>query len=165
MRPLALTVAVVVLGAACGQTQNAAKADINELARQYLFLELAMGQHDPGHVDAYFGPAEIREEAETSELSLEQIASGSTALADDLKAVNIDGDSQLASRIAGLLARLQALDTRIAMQQGEIIPFDEESMRLFGTEAPHFDDAHFDAVLTEIDALLPGVGTLRDACR
>ena len=32
-------------------------AKLDDLAREYLFLELSMGRHDAGHVDAYFGVA------------------------------------------------------------------------------------------------------------
>jgi hypothetical protein len=30
--------------------------DMDQIAREYLFLELGMGLHDEAHVDAYFGP-------------------------------------------------------------------------------------------------------------
>jgi hypothetical protein len=48
------------------------------------------------------------------------------------------------------------------MAQGETLPFDEESMLLFGSTAPDYDAAHFALILEEIDALLPGVGNLPD---
>ena len=37
-----------------------APPDMDELAREYLYLELSMGLHDPAHVDTYFGPEELR---------------------------------------------------------------------------------------------------------
>ena len=39
----------------------------------------------------------------------------------------------LAMRIDGLIARLHALDTRIAINKGEYLDFDEESFALFGS--------------------------------
>ena len=62
---------------ACGQSQP----DIDELAKEYLFLELSMGLHDKSHVDAYFGPEELKSAAEEKALSLDQILAASTELA------------------------------------------------------------------------------------
>jgi hypothetical protein len=126
-------------------------SDMNQLAREYIFLELGMGLHDESHVDAYFGPEEIREQARTAKLSLQDIDARASALAEAVGAAADDP-----GRIAGLLQRLQALRTRIRIKQGESLPFDDESMLLFGATAPDYDAAHFAAILREIDALLPG---------
>lgn len=66
---------------ACGPTETSQpvaanelpKALIDELAREYVFLELSMGRHDEGHVDAYFGPEEIRQAADRADLRLAEI--------------------------------------------------------------------------------------------
>ena len=63
----------------------------------------------------------------------------------------------------GLLARLQAMATREALARGEALTFDDESDRLFGTRAPDYDAAHFEAILDDIDRLLPGEGALAGA--
>ena len=91
----------------------------------------------------------------TAKLSLADIDQRAAKLAESLAGASIDP-----GRLAGLLQRLQALRTRIRMNQGETLPFDEESMLLFGAVAPNRDAAHFDAILKEIDALLPGDGSL-----
>ena len=52
-----------ILLAGCGQeppAETATISDLDELSNDYLFLELSMGWHDNGHVDAYFGPEDIR---------------------------------------------------------------------------------------------------------
>ena len=47
------------------RTLRAAENDsMNALAERYVKLVLALGQHDPDYVDAYYGPAEWRTEAE-----------------------------------------------------------------------------------------------------
>ena len=142
--------------AACGP----AAPDMDELASEYLYLELSMGLHDSGHVDAYFGTPELRTAAEDTALSLDQILTASADLAARLKAIDTGNDKMFAMRIAGLIARLHALDTRIAINKGEFPTFDEESLALFGSEAPDNDAAHFEAILQQIDALLPGDGPL-----
>ena len=60
--------------AACGSDLGMPSSDVMEdHAKEYLFLELSMGQHDPGHVDAYFGPEEIRASAIGAQLPLDEI--------------------------------------------------------------------------------------------
>ena len=119
-----------------------------------------MGLHDSGHVDAYFGPEELRTAAEESALSLDQILAASADLAARLESIDTGDDEMFAMRIAGLVARLQALDTRIAINKGDFPDFDDESLALFGSKAPDNDAAHFEAILEKIDALLPGEGPL-----
>ena len=150
------TLCCALLLAACGP----AAPDMDELAREYLFLELSMGLHDSGHVDAYFGPEELRTAAEESALSLDQILAASADLAARLESIDTGDDEMFAMRIAGLVARLQALDTRIAINKGDFPDFDDESLALFGSKAPDNDAAHFEAILEKIDALLPGEGPL-----
>ncbi len=150
----------VMLCAACGgqydQTASPASgtADLDELARNYLFLELSMGLHDGAHVDAYFGPTEITAAAEESQLPLAEIDAQAAAMISKLQ--DLPADSLQHARIEGLIHRLGALRTRILLNQGQTMPFDEESRLLFGTQAPDYEAAHFDAILAQIDALLPG---------
>lgn len=148
---------VVLSLAACTANPGTPEAtvDMDKVAHEYLLLELSMGLHDEAHVDAYFGPAEIRFEAESARLPLAEIDRRAAALEQSLAGAPMD-----AGRLAGLLQRLQALRTRIRMNQGETLPFDEESMLLFGAVAPDQDAAHFAAILAEIDALVPGDGSL-----
>jgi hypothetical protein len=142
--------------AACGPSPG----DMDDFAQEYLYLELSMGLHDGGHVDAYFGPDELREAAELTALSLDQILKASKDLSARLSSIDPGSDEMLAMRIDGLIARLHALDTRIAINKGEYLDFDEESFALFGSTAPLNDASHFDEILQQIDALLPGEGPL-----
>ncbi|MGB5336116.1 MAG: hypothetical protein WBN07_10895 [Woeseiaceae bacterium] len=165
MRKTLATLAVVTLAlSACTprETENPATAQpgIDELARQYLFLELSMGNHDEGHVDAYFGPESIRTAAQEQQLELSEILGRSAELAAALGGIDAGEDAMLEARIAGLVARLRALDTRIGIARGELLSFDEETMLLFGTRAPQYDASHFEAILVEVDQLLPGDGPL-----
>jgi hypothetical protein len=41
-----------------------AKDDMNAIAERYAHLVLALGQHDPDYVDAFYGPAEWKTQAE-----------------------------------------------------------------------------------------------------
>ena len=137
-------------------------ASIDKLASRYLVLELSMGELAPGHVDAYFGPESYSTEAQAAQLGFEDIASRAGSLIRQLAAWDTQGDPALVARIEGLRARLVALQTRIAMQQGEDIPFDEEVARLFATTLPASDPLHFDKVLEEVDQLIPGEAPLNE---
>ena len=147
---LILTLALAI--SAC----SPAAPDVNDLAEDYLYLELSMSLHDGAHVDAYFGPEEIKTAAGESALSLDQILTASEDLASRLSAIDVGDDEMLGMRVAGLLARLQALDTRIAINKGDLPGFDDESLALFGSRAPTNEAAHFEEILRQIDALLPG---------
>jgi len=129
---------------------------MDELAQEYLYLELSMGLHDGGHVDAYFGPGELQTAAEQTALSLDQILKASQDLSARLSSIDVGEDKRLGMRITGLIARLRALDTRVAINNGELPSFDDEAMALFGSTAPVYDASHFEAILEELDALLPG---------
>ena len=156
---------VLVLCLAVGAC-NAPEPDVNvgagvdELANEYLFLELSMGLHDKAHVDAYFGPEAFRETAASETMSLDDIRLAAGDLSGRLAAIDAGDDEFLALRIDGLIARLRALDTRIAINKGEHLDFDDESLALFGSQAPRYDAAHFQAILDELDTLVPGDGPL-----
>ena len=140
---------------------TAQAASMDEFAGQYLLLELSMGLHDPAQVDAYFGPEQLQKQAETEQLSLEEIAQRAGALTRSIATLPEAGlDEMEQQRIRSLELRLQALQTRIRLNQGADISFDEESRLLFDAVAPHHDAAYFEAILAQIDALLPGEGPL-----
>lgn len=138
-------------------------SDLGSLARNYLFLELSMAWHDNGHVDAYFGPEEIRDAANQAQISMDEIdtrAKDLTAKLQDNSAIATDLSEN--ARIDGLVRRLGALRTRIALKRGDSIPFDEESERLFGAAAPDHDASYFQAILDDIDDQLGGEGVLSE---
>ena len=155
-------IAAALGGAGCGEELRMEIApDLDDVARDYVILELAMGLHDANHVDAYYGPEALREAAVDAGLSLQQIADEAAELSDRVAdwPGNRNNRLQLA-RIDGLGHRLAALSTRVAINQGQAFSFDEESRRLFGVAAPDHDAAHFEQILELIDALLPGGGSL-----
>ncbi len=155
--PLVLIAATI---SACSAGDDEALAiDMNSLANEYLFLELSMGWHDNAHVDAYFGPEEIRTAANEAQLSLDEIQTRVLNLETRLLEAT---DESEADRLDGLVRRLGALNTRIDLNKGQQSSFDEESEQLFGAQAPDHDTAYFQAILDDIDNLLGGEGNLPD---
>src|SRR5688572_30233690 len=57
---------------------------MNAFAESYVKLVLAFGQHDADYVDAYYGPAEWKKDAESAKVPLDQIRSRAQALLKDL---------------------------------------------------------------------------------
>lgn len=133
------------------------------ISREYVRLVLALGKHDADYVDAYYGPAEVRREAEAANLSLDAIGSSVAALQARVKAAATPGDDQLASlRHQYLEKQLAAMAARVRMLKGERLSFDEESKALYDAVAPHHDEAHFQVMLDRLDARFPGSGPLVD---
>ncbi len=157
-----VAVAGLALGA-CQPQAPAERSNLDAVARDYLVLELAMGLHDDNHVDAWFGPQELEQAAKEKRLSLAAIHDRAAVMAERLyNWPDAEEESGEAMRIASLLGRLRSLMTRIEINQGQTVSFDEESRRLFGAAAPDYDAAHFVEILERIDELLPGGGDLSE---
>jgi hypothetical protein len=145
---------------ACSPPEPVPQHNVDELANEYLFLELSMGLHDEAHVDAYFGPEAFREAAASEAMSLDDIGLAADDLFWRLLEVEAVADGMQAMRVAGLIGRLRALAMRVAINQGDFADFDEESLALFGSQAPDNDAGHFQSILDQLDALVPGEGPL-----
>jgi hypothetical protein len=133
------------------------------MSRAYVRLVLALGKHDKDYVDAYYGPEEVKREAEAANLSLDAIGKSAAALQGQLKAAPASGSDELSRlRHQYLEKQLAALSARVRMLNGERLSFDEESKALYDAVAPHHEDAHFQAVLDKLEPRFPGPGPLVD---
>ena len=54
--------------------------DVNAVAERYAHLVLALGQHDPDYVDAFYGPAEWKTQAEKEKKPLDAIGAEAAEL-------------------------------------------------------------------------------------
>lgn len=135
---------------------------LDAIARDYVRLQLEIGERDEGYVDAYYGPAEWREAARANPRSVAELAEGAAMLQARLAAVTVPADSLEARRIAFLLAQLTAAQTRLRMVQGERLTFAEEARGLYGAVPEIRRLAEYDPVIARIDALVPGDGALAD---
>lgn len=143
-------------------TQNSSEM-LDPLAQDYVKLVLALGVHDADAVDAYYGPAQWRTEAEQQKLPLEEIRSRSGALRERVRALDLaDAEEIVRLRQSYLDHQLGAIVTRVDLLRGVAMRFDEESRRTYDAVAPHFDDEHFAAILRELDEAIPGVGSLAE---
>ena len=62
-RTLVTFILALSIAACGGPTESQQPPTLDELAEQYVLLELAMGELDESHVDAYSGPESLRERA------------------------------------------------------------------------------------------------------
>lgn len=146
--------------AACERA--AEPADLDAVARDYLLLQLTIGEKEDGYIDAYYGPPEIaaRAEAEAPANDLAALAQRAAALRERIAAAAAE-DGSLAARRAGFLdAQLVAAQTRLRMMQGENLPFADEAEGLFGVRPELPELASFDPLIAQIAALVPGDGPL-----
>ncbi|WP_180977646.1 hypothetical protein [Janthinobacterium sp. ROICE36] len=125
------------------------------VAERYVKLVLAMGQHDASYVDAYYGPPAWQQEASEQQQGLSDIKDG----ANEALALLAD-DASL--RALNLRKQLLAVLARAEMLQGTRLDFDTQSVRLYDAVSPHHSRAYYEELVAEIDALLPGDGTVSE---
>jgi hypothetical protein len=135
---------------------------MNELAERYVKLVLALGQHDPDYVDAYYGPPEWRQEAESVRRSVDQIDTEAIAVQKTLLAATPPASAEEIVRLRHtyLTKQVGALRVRVAMLTQRKFTFDEESKALYDAVAPLNDPAIFEQTIQELGKRLPGSGSV-----
>jgi hypothetical protein len=157
--------AALLLAATSAPTaQTPPPSPMNTIAERYVKLVLALGQHDPDYVDAFYGPPEWKAEAERLKTPLPEIrASAERLIADIPNPTEADRKDELVVlRREYLKRQLEALAARVRMLDGAKLTFDEESQALYDAVAPTHPDSYFEATLKEIAQALPGEGPLVD---
>ncbi len=135
------------------------EAAMNAIAEAYVKLVLELGERDANYVDAYYGPREWRDEAAARGRSLAELRGEAHALVARLDAQDVSAAEEIVGlRRSYLRRQLEALASRTEMLEGKQLAFDEESRALYDAVAPHHRAADFEAILAELDALLPGTG-------
>lgn len=138
----------------------------DEVAEGYVREVLAVGEHDPDLVDAYYGPAAWRERAHRQQRSL--IASRNVLARLYANADTAPANPAVPPELWNLRRRylknqIGALDARVRMLQGWKPSFDDESLALFDIAAPHYQDTDFEPMLATLDTLLPpGAGSVSE---
>ncbi|HTO88406.1 MAG TPA: hypothetical protein VMR54_12870 [Thermoanaerobaculia bacterium] len=134
---------------------------MNQAAELYVRLALAVGSHDPDSVDAYYGPAEWKQEALAAKRPLAEIAREAKSLSADLDSWRDDGGTEMDRRRRRFLARqLDALAARAEMLSGKRVSFDEESRALYDAVAPVRSEDHYRTLRDRLETELPGAGPL-----
>lgn len=153
-RLLSFLPAVALAGCAPTEPQP---LDLDAIGARYVVLALTMGHHDAGYVDAYYGPDSLKAMADADPLPLAAIRSAADSLIAILgDAVPAYRDSLVVMRHRYLRTQLGSMSAKARMLAGESFTFDQEALALYGVTPVTIADAHFDSLLAELDALLPG---------
>ncbi len=147
------------LVAGCTTTRPSADS-LDAIARDYVRLQLEIGERDEGYVDAYYGPPEWREAARAAPRTVAQLAEAAAALHARAAAIDPAGIDPPNRRRDFLIAQLTAARTRLRMVQGERLSFAEEAQGLYGVTPEIHPLASYDPLLAWIERLVPGEGPL-----
>ncbi len=138
---------------------------LDEIAERYVKLVLRIGQYSPDMVDAYYGPADWKTEAERwkrTGFPYEELRTEANDLLRILGAQKTAGDSSVKlQRWKYLKGQVSAMLANIESLNGKIMSFDEESKAVYASEAPVHSDEYFEEALKKLDSLLPGKGNLQ----
>jgi hypothetical protein len=137
----------------------ASVTSVDKIAEAYVKLVLAMGQHDPDYVDAYYGPPEWKIQSKEKK-PLNSIAAEARRLRDQLAKISQPTDEMEQLRRRYLRKQLSALEARVRILNGENLKFDEESQALYDAIAPAFPESHFQEILARLEPKLAGEGPL-----
>lgn len=122
----------------------------------YLTLTLEIEKHFPGYIDAYLGPAALKEQVNATPKR------APAALLQDCAALQASIPDADAARQAYLTATLRAAETTLRLLNGESFGYIEEVSRLYDIQPTLTDESVFTAAHQELDTLLPGSGSLAE---
>lgn len=149
----------LVIGSCNNISETHSSQDIGKLADQYVRLALVIGQYDEAFVDAYYGPDSLKPTTPKAAV----FPKDSLLIAVRALKAEVDAIAQADStnhRATWMSDQLIAFDRRVRIFAGEYGTFDEESKDLFGAAAPTYNEAHYQQLVTSLDSLLPGKGTV-----
>ena len=166
---IATTLAVAFLAVGCSDVQESTEGDaavtidsapdLDAIAETYIRLVLAVGQHDGDYVDAYYGPESWKTEAEATDETLDAIRARAMDQVSELGTVPPTASDELIDlRWRYLRKQLQSLVARVDFLSGVRSSFDEEAKALYDATPPTHDEAHFQAILDELETLLAEQG-------
>src|SRR4026207_33426 len=133
---------------------------LNAVAERYAHLVLALGQHDPDYVEAFYGSAKWKTQAEKEKKSLDATGAEAAELIATLAKTPdtaASGDEMLKLRREYLQKQISALAARVRMLKAEKLKFDDESRALYDAVAPTYPDSHFDQIIAQLEKKIPGV--------
>ena len=126
---------------------------MDDLWERYLLLGLRLGRHVDGLVDAYFGPAALKERVDA------EPPAAPAELADEAGALARRAES------GWLRAQLLGCETTARRLDGESIAWSDEVERCYGVRPERTDESRFTAAHEQLDAALPGDGELGERYR
>lgn len=156
-----ISAAIQTASASAPASTSASRTLLDPIAEAYVHLSLEIGEHEPGYIDAYYGPDEWAQQAKRAPRPLPELRAAAEALQQRLAKVD---DAELAPlevrRKHLLAAQLTAARTRMAMRIGEKLDFEHEAEGLYALHPRLKPLADYDPVLQRLEAVFPGDGPL-----
>ncbi len=156
----AIILAASLTLAACATPPVVPSDTLDLAARDYVALQLAIGEKEEGYIDAYYGPHELkaRGQAIAAAENLQQLSGDVDALSARIAALSAGSTPELQRRAGFLLTQLTAAKTRLRMLSGEKLSFDDEAEGLFAVRPQLKPLSSYDPVLARLETLVPGEG-------
>jgi hypothetical protein len=162
MRSLVLFASITFFMTGCAPEKEPSR-NFNNLAENYVRLGLTIGQYDSDFVDAYYGPDSLKPKtAKDTSYPKDSLLSAVNALQQECGkfADSLQSNDTLRTRARWMSRQLSAFAERIRIFSGSFSPFDEESKQLFSVQPPAYSEDHFKLLVSKLDSLLPGKGTI-----
>jgi hypothetical protein len=160
---ICLVLTGIALASCSGSYRESRK--VGAVAESYVKLALELALYDPDFVDAYYGPPEWKpaplDSGSTDEIPAEELCRRCDEMMEKLAAIDVRnfGDMEL-RRIKFLGEHIKSAKARVELVSGKKMSFNHESKALYGAVAPECDTDSLDAVLEELESLIPGSGDL-----
>jgi len=161
-------ISLAVLITACGlpdikQPSESAQVAVSQYSldqagEEFVKIALRMGEIDGDYVDAYSGPKQWREEVKGTSVNAEILAKEISSLKLRIEGIKTADNV----RAKNLIKLLRAMAVRLDVVTGNVVSFDKEVSDIYDVKPPRYDLSEYDAVLAELDALVPGEGITAD---
>jgi hypothetical protein len=150
--PFLCCLSITAVGLSCARPRSA-RPSIDDDAREYVRLAVALGERDPDSLDFYAGPASLVADVRQDPPSLTDIRRRARALEARL---NAGPPTPRGQRIA---AGLVLIASRVDSLTGTRLLFDAESVLFFGVKARASDPVHMAEVRAKIASMVGGSGS------
>ena len=149
-----LSIPALLALAACGRTP-VDDSSLDPVAEEYVRLALAVGRHDENYVDAYYGPADWREQANSGDpLPVPTLLSRAEKLLARVRAADPS------DRRRYLEKQLLAVQGFLRRLSGESMTLADEARLLYDIDPPARSAEEFERSRARVEELLPGDGDL-----
>lgn len=169
MKHLAL-ISFVGLLVACGAPKSeapvkmsaaeAVQYTLDQAGEDFVKIALRMGEVDSDYVDAYSGPTEWRAAIKGTTVKPEGLARDIETFRSRLSLLEVKVDENI--RRKNLIKLLRAMAVRLDVVTGKEVSFDREVSDIYDVKPPRYNLSVYDAVLAELDALVPGEGSTEE---
>jgi hypothetical protein len=131
----------------------------HECGERFVRLALAMDEHLPGYVDAYFGPEEWRAQAkQQGKVPLNDLTQQTNQLAADISRE----EGMDPQRTEYLARHVTAMQMSLRLLGGEQVSLSDEVEAIYGLRPDWKEEANFEEAHRLLDEVLPGGGSLRE---